>query len=164
MGRNLLRFEECFAFSTQNITRSNKCWEQLITLSVIFVKVRLCPSTVTLIYEDYAVVQCSTYFFQALSRKVLLLLSYFGWIKMKRSSPAIFPAHRKYFPSYWKQIYVWNYIFSDPISIYLFEFSNNNSGIKCTICSKLTIKAKNVLVSLNIFDTFLVLFWLSLKM
>ena len=45
----------------------------------------------------------------------------------------------------------------------MFEFSNNNSRIKCEICSKLTIEATNVvpvplLLTFNIVDTFLVFF------
>ena len=51
---------------------------------------------------------------------------------------------------------VWNYSFSGPNVIYLLEFSNINSRIKCGTCSKLTIKAPEVvlvslLLTLNIF-------------
>ena len=55
--------------------------------------------------------------------------------------------------------YVWNYGFSGPTNIYLFEFSYINNKIKSKICSKLTREAPDiVLVSLlfilNIFDMF----------
>ena len=45
------------------------------------------------------------------------------------------------------------------ITIYLFEFSNINSRIKCEICVKLTIEVPDIfllslLLNLNIFDTF----------
>ena len=53
---------------------------------------------------------------------------------------------------------VWNYSFSGPTGIYLLEFSNINSRIKCEICSKLTIEAPDVvlvslLLTLNMFGT-----------
>ena len=52
-------------------------------------------------------------------------------------------------------------MFSDPTSIYLFKFSNNNSKIKYGICLKLTMEATDpilvsFLLNLNIFDMFLV--------
>ena len=45
----------------------------------------------------------------------------------------------------------------------MFEFSNNNSRIKCETCSKLTVEAADIvqvpsLLTLNIVDTFLVFF------
>ena len=54
--------------------------------------------------------------------------------------------------SYWKQIYCLKPYILEP-NHYLFEFSNNNSTIKCEICSKLTIEATDVLVSLLILFT-----------
>ena len=39
-----------------------------------------------------------------------------------------------------------NCMFSLPTTIYLFEFSNNNSRIKYEICSKLTIEATDVVL------------------
>ena len=142
-----------FAFSTQNRTRSNKYW--------VPVKFWLCPFTMALLHGDSAVPQCSTY--EALPINVLLSSSRFGWIKMKSCSPTIFPAHRTILLITENKFIAWNYIFSDPVSIYLFEFSNNNGGIKCEICSNVTIKATDVLVSLNIFDTFLGLFLAELE-
>ena len=51
---------------------------------------------------------------------------------------------------------VWNYSFSDPIGIYLFEYNKT----KCEICSKLTIKALDVvLVSILIVNWSDTLFW-----
>ena len=56
-------------------------------------------------------------------------------------------------------------MFPDPkrIFFFLFEFSNNNSRIKCEICSKLTIEATDdvlvpSLLTFNIVDTLLVFF------
>ena len=62
-----------------------------------------------------------------------------------------------------------NYIFSDPTSIYLLKCSDKNSRIKCKICSKLIIEARDtilmcLLLIRNIFNTFLVFFLLSLNM
>ena len=37
-------------------------------------------------------------------------------------------------------------MFSDPASISLLEFSNNNRKIKCEICSKLTVEATDVVL------------------
>ena len=90
---------------------------------------------VVLSYQGLTCVQRSTYLFEALSWKVIPLQPYF----------------------------ICNYSFSDPTEIYLFEFSNNNSRIKCELCSKLTIEAPYVvlvslLLTLKIFDTFLVFF------
>ena len=53
------------------------------------------------------------------------------------------------------------HISSDPICIYLLGFRHNNSRIKSKICSKLTVETTDIvlvslLLSLNIFDTFLV--------
>ena len=53
------------------------------------------------------------------------------------------------------------HILSDPICIYLLGFRHNNSRIKSKICSKLTVETTDIvlvslLLSLNIFDTFLV--------
>ena len=58
---------------------------------------------------------------------------------------------------------VWNYSFLGLTGIYLFEFSYNNSRIKCKICSKLLIKAPDIVLvslwlTLNIFDMLLLLF------
>ena len=55
---------------------------------------------------------------------------------------------------------VLNYRSSGPTGIYLFEFCNINSRIKCNICSKLTNEAPDVvlvslLLSFNIFDMLL---------
>ena len=86
-----------------------------------------------------------------LSWKFIVCQPYVRRIKMKTYNPTNFP-------SPWENIFlkatedkfiVWNYHFSGPNTIYLFEFSNTNSRIKCKICSKLTIKALDiVLVSL----------------
>ena len=44
---------------------------------------------------------------------------------------------------------IWNYSFSGPTGIYLFEFSNNGNIIMWEICSKLTIETSHIaLVSL----------------
>ena len=66
--------------------------------------------------------------------------------------------------SCWKQIHCLKlYILRPKKHLLLFEFSNNNSRIKCEICSKLTIEATDVvlvtsLLTFNIVDTFLVFF------
>ena len=104
-------------------------------------------------------------FFEVLSRKVILSQPYVGWIRMKTCSPTNCPRP-------WDTVYptttenkfiVWNYSFLGPTDIYFFEFSSNESRIKCEICSKLIIEAPNIaLVSLwltlNIFDTLFHLF------
>ena len=101
---------------------------------------------------------------EVLSWKFVVLQSYFGWIRMKTCSPKKFSpknSHRMIFLAVTKnKLIVWNYIFSDPTSIYLFEFSNNNRIIKCKICSKLTREATyiilvSLLLTLNTFDLFL---------
>ena len=51
--------------------------------------------------------------------------------------------------SYWKQIHCLKLLFSVSTSIYLFEFNNINSRIKCEICSKLTIEAPDIILVLN---------------
>ena len=58
------------------------------------------------------------------------------------------------------KLIIWNNSFSDPTSIYLFEFSNNDNIIMCEICSKLTIKVSDIvlmssMLTLNLFDTLL---------
>ena len=64
----------------------------------------------------------------------------------------------------WKQIHCLKlYILRPKKYLLLFEFSNNNSRIKCGICSKLTKEATDVilvtsLLTFNIVDTFLVFF------
>ena len=60
------------------------------------------------------------------------------------------------------------YFQTQPAFIFL-KFSNNNGRIKCEICSKLTIEATDIvlvslLLTLNLLDTCLVFFWLSLNM
>ena len=76
------------------------------------------------------------------------------------------PRGQYIFHNYWKQIYVWDYSFSGPTSIYLFKFSSNNSRIKCKMCSKLTIEEPYIilvflLLALNIVDIILISFcWL----
>ena len=84
-----------------------------------------------------------------------------GWIQMKTVFQQIFLAHRTtLFPKVTENKFiVSNYRFSDPTRMYLFEFSNNNSTIKCKICSKLTIEALHIvllslLLTMNIFGTF----------
>ena len=66
---------------------------------------------------------------------------------------------------------VWNFCFSGPTSLYLFEFSNTNSRTKCKICLKLKIEVADVvlvsfLLTLNIFDmlTGLMCFLMTLSM
>ena len=103
-------------------------------------------------------IQGLTYLVEKLSLIFTFLQPYVGWIGWKHIAQQLFPAHLGQIisHSYWKQIFiVWNYHFSGPTSIYLFEFNNTNSRIKCEICLKLTIEVSDViLVSLlNIFDT-----------
>ena len=77
-----------------------------------------------------------------------------------------FPSpYNKLFLSYWKQVYCLKLHFSGPTSIYLFKFSNNNSRIKCEICSKLAIEAPAVvlgylLLTLNSFGTLVYFNWI----
>ena len=75
------------------------------------------------------------------------------------------PTH---FPSPWDDIFitvtennriVWNNSFLDPTSIHLLEFSNFDSRIKCKLCSKLTMEARDIVLvsllsTLNIFCMF----------
>ena len=86
----------------------------------------------------------STYLFEVLSWKFVLLQPYVGWLKLKIYSPTNFP------------IYTWQLletnllskitIFFCPTNIYLFEFSNINSRIKCKTCLKLTIEVPDVIL------------------
>ena len=64
----------------------------------------------------------------------------FGWINIAQQ---IFSVTENKF-------IVWNYRFSDPTSIYLFEFSNINNRIKCKICLKLTTEVTDVILVLSI--------------
>ena len=64
---------------------------------------------------------------------------------------------KQYFSVTKNRFIFWN---SGPTGIYLFEFSNNNSWIKCEIRSKLTLTIEgpdvvlvSILLTLNIFDT-----------
>ena len=111
--------------------------------------------------------QGSTYLFEKLSWKCILLQPFFVWRKMKTYSLTSFP-------SSWDNIFltvsenkfiVWNNHFSGPTSTFLLEFGNINSGIKCKIYSKLTIEAPDVvlvslMLTLNILDMF---FWVFLQ-
>ena len=57
----------------------------------------------------------------------------------------IFTAHRTLYISVTENKFIiWNYSFSGPTGIYLFEFSNNENIIICEICSKLTIEASDI--------------------
>ena len=64
-----------------------------------------------------------------------------------------------------QQIYCFKLYTSNLTSIYLFEFNNNSSRIKCEICLKLTIETSDVvlvslLLTLNIVDSFFC--WVSM--
>ena len=90
---------------------------------------------------------------------------YFGLIWMKMWPNQIFlPIGKCISHSCWKQIHCLKlYILRPKKHLLLFEFSNNNSRIKCEICSKLTIEATDVvlvtsLLTFNIVDTFLAFF------
>ena len=109
-----------------------------------------------LLYE-----QGSTYIFEALSGNFILSQPYVRWINMNTYSPTNFP-------SPWDDIFitvtennrfVWNNSFLDPTSIHLLEFSNFDSRIKCKLCSKLTMEARDIVLvsllsTLNIFCMF----------
>ena len=86
------------------------------------------------------------------------------WVNKDENMQQIFLAHRTiaFLTVTKNRFIVRNYIFPDPTSIYLFEFSSTNNRMKWEIFSKLTIEAADVglvffLLTLNIFDTFLVL-------
>ena len=87
-----------------------------------------------------------TYLFEVLSWKCIFSQPYVGWIKMKiYIAQQILPVHGIICLSDTENKFiVWNYCFSGPTNIYLFEFSNINNRIKCKICSKLTIEAPDV--------------------
>ena len=90
-----------------------------------------------------------TYLFGVLSWKFTLSQHYVGWIKMKTYSPTNCRcSYDHVFPTVTGNKFIfWNYSFSGPNYIYL--FNNNHSRIKCKICSKLSIEAPDfVLVSL----------------
>ena len=89
--------------------------------------------------------QSSTYLFEVPSWKFIRSQPWVGRIKVKTYNPS-FPARRTiYFSVTENKFAVWNYRFSGPAGIYLFEFSNINSGIKCTIFSiELKIGAADV--------------------
>ena len=92
------------------------------------------------IYELYSPINCTNIFlFEALSWRLILSQPYIGWINMKTYSLTNFT-------SLWDDLFlavtgnrfkVWNYNFSGPTGICLFEFSSVNSEIKCKVCSKL---------------------------
>ena len=103
-------------------------------------------------------IQDSTYLFKAQLWKFIHSQAYVGWIKMKTYSPTSFPSPQEniFLTVTENKFIVWNYHFSGPASIYLFEFSNINSRIKCEICLKLTTEVPHVvlvslLLTLNIF-------------
>ena len=89
--------------------------------------------------------------------KIYLSQPYVGW---KYIAQSIFPALRTiYFSQLLEtgnKFIAWNYCFSGPTNIYLFKLSNM-SRIKDRTCSKLTIKAQDIILvsllfTLNIFD------------
>ena len=83
----------------------------------------------------------------------ILIILKCRWIKLKTHSPTYFPSPQdNIFLTVTEKNISWNYFFSAPTRIYLFEFSNNNSRIKCKICSKLTVKASVVVLSSNILN------------
>ena len=72
----------------------------------------------------------------------------------------IFTAYRTLYISVTENKFIiWNYSFSGPTGIYLFEFSNNEKII-CEICSKLTIEASDI-VPIEASDIFLVYLMLT---
>ena len=79
----------------------------------------------------------STYLFEILSWKVIFLQPYVGWVRMKTWSPTSFPSPLD-------TIFLTS--FSNPTSVCLLEFSNNNCRIKCEILSKLTVEAPDVIL------------------
>ena len=101
--------------------------------------------------------QGSTYLFEVLWWKFVLLQTYVEY-RWKHTAQQIFLAHSTiYFSVTENKFIAWNCHFSGPTSIYLLEFSNINSRIKCAICLNLTIEASDfdlvsLLLTLNIFD------------
>ena len=96
-------------------------------------------------------IQGWTYLFKVLSWKFILLQPYVRWIKMITYSATNLPNPQDniFFKTTENKFVVWNYHFSGRTTIYMFGFSNINCRIKCNICSKLTMKAPDVvLVSL----------------
>ena len=86
--------------------------------------------------------------FEELPWKLILSQSYVGWIRMKTCSPTNFPSplDNIFLTVTENKFIVWNYIFSGPTSIYLFEFWNDNSKIKCELRLKFKIEAPEVVL------------------
>ena len=77
------------------------------------------------------------------------------------------PTGQYIFHSHKKQFFSLNYSFSGPNNMYLFEFNNNNSRIKCEICLKLTLTTEaadvilvSIFLTLNLFNTLFQCFFL----
>ena len=113
--------------------------------------------------------QGSTYLFEALSWKFILSQPYVGWINMKAYINTNFanPEDNIFFPVTKNKFFSLNYSFSGPNNMYLFEFNNNNSRIKCEICLKLTLTTEaadiilvSIFLTLNLFDTLFQCFFL----
>ena len=88
------------------------------------------------------------------------MLGKWGWRYVIEHARTSQPENRIYPTITENKFIIWNYSFSGPNRIYLFEFSNNDNII-CEICSKLTIEASDIvlgylLFTLNIFDVVLV--------
>ena len=74
--------------------------------------------------------QDSTYLLEALSWKFIFSQPKVGWIRMKSCIPINFSSPQdNVFPTVTERKFIiWNYSFSGPTSVYLFELSNNNSS------------------------------------
>ena len=94
------------------------------------------------------ILQGSNYLFLSAVVKSYLFATLF-WVNKDENmwSNKIFLPIGKYIShSCWKQIHWLKlYVLRPKQDLFLFEFSNNNSKIKCEICSKLTIEATDVI-------------------
>ena len=86
---------------------------------------------------------------------------YHTWVNSDKSiAKQILPDHRTvYFSQLLKTNFLSETSFLGPTGIYLFEFGNINSKIKCKICSGLTIEAPDVV---QVFLFFCFQLWIDL--
>ena len=94
-------------------------WFSRIALSALHNNRPISPLPIDCLFRFPEVNQGSNYLFEVPSWKFILCKPYVRWINIAQH---IFPTCRTIYFSVTENIFIWNYRFSGPTSIYLFEF------------------------------------------
>ena len=136
--------EEIFLWTFLQLWLNKRVWNHYIEIIILYSQLK------KLIFSGF-----NLYFWTAVVK--IYPFSNLSWVnKDENITQQSFPAQNDsiFLTVTENQFVVWNYHFSGPTAIYLSEFSNINSSIKCKIFPEFTIEAPDIIpVSLLLTET-----------